>query len=60
MKKKVKERIWCILIWTGITVFILGLLALAGFSIYVKIKFWNTPLGEIPYWATYFLFGRKE
>lgn len=22
-----------------------------GFVVYVKIRYWGTPIGEIPYWA---------
>ena len=37
---------------------ILVIVGFVGFFIYLQIRFWNTPLSEIPYWATLFLFIR--
>ena len=37
---------------------IVGFIGFIGFEIYLNIRYWNTPVSEIPYWAVTFLFGR--
>lgn len=35
-----------------------GIVGFLGFEIYLNVRYWNTPVSEIPYWAATLLFNR--
>lgn len=46
MKKIVSAAFWILSI-----LLFLSFLCFFCFIIYVKVRYWGTPIGEIPYWA---------
>lgn len=45
-------------IYKFITVFFIALiLIVTGISIYAHVKYWNTPINQVPGWAIRFILG---
>lgn len=45
-------------IYIFILVFFIGLILIAmGLSIYANVKYWNTPINQVPAWAFRFMLG---
>lgn len=55
---KIKNLDWTqLLIYSVIAVIVLGVLTCGGISIYCWCVYGGKPVGEIPTWALWFMFG---
>lgn len=50
-RRKIKDSIITAILLVLSALLFLAFAFFIGFVIYVKIKYWGTPIGEIPYWA---------
>ena len=41
-------------------IILLLLLAFVGIEIYVWVKYGNTPIGDVPSWVLFFMFGGRR
>lgn len=53
--RKLKENIWFYMIFAAMAAIVLGLV---GTSIYCWASYGGKPIGEIPGWALWFMFGK--
>lgn len=57
--KKPKQIMETIFAWLLIVFCILALVAFLGLEIYLWVEYGGKPLGEIPTWALYLMWGKK-
>lgn len=50
-QRKMKDSIVTAILFVLSALLFLASAFFIGFVVYVKIRYWGTPIGEIPYWA---------
>lgn len=60
LNNRIKEKLTVVLLWSGVVLSILAIMAYAGFNIWLWVTYGNRTIDQIPAWALDFMFWMKR